>query len=338
MQAYGYKIIRRDFLLLPVFACLGQLVMAQGSMLPQYKPASAEIAERYRQAALLDSTARGTATRLSIVPNWQKDGSSFWYRNFLKDSVAEYIYADAATGKKRPAFDAQRLADALNKASGRPVTGKNLNINAMVFDDGGIKFRWGGQVWQCDLNNYSCTPVNAGDTANIFPRRNATAFTPFNRYSRRSGRGDSMSKDEQWVAYIKDCNVYMRPASGGGGEVQFTTDGTMQLPYGALQWSPDSKYCIGYRIDRKEDKEISYLLSSVPGTTRAQLRTRKYAQPGDEFTSYEMVVFDVASKKPVKVSAEKYDFLGMPSLTWNKSNSRYFTYEKADRATSASAS
>ena len=44
-----------------------------------------------------------------------------------------------------------------------------------------------------------------------------------------------------------------------------------------------------------------------------------------------MVVFDVASKKPIKVSTEKYDFLGMPSPIFNKQNSRYFTYEKADR-------
>lgn len=302
--------------------------IAQPGQLPLYQPTRAAMAERYQQAVVLDSLARGAALRLSLIPNWQRDGNSFWYRNYGKDSVAEYIFVDAVTGRKRTAFDAQRLSTALSKAAGKPVD--RLAINAMLIEGSTVKFRWGGQVWQCDLNTYDCTAVNAGDTAALFPRRNATAFTPYSRWSRHFARGDSLSKDEQWVAYIKDYNVFVRPANGGG-ETQLTTDGTIQKPYGSLIWSPDSKYFIGYKIERRQDKEVYLVLSSVPGTTRGQLRSRGYAQPGDEFTSYEMYTFDMASKKAIKVSTEKYDFLGMPAPVWNGPDKRYFMYEKADR-------
>ncbi|MBE7174181.1 MAG: prolyl oligopeptidase family serine peptidase [Williamsia sp.] len=319
------------FLLCALFVCGWKEAVAQRSQLPAYQPTRAEMAERYRQAVLLDSMARGAALRLTLNPNWQKDGNGFWYRNYGKDSLPVYMFVDATNGSKRPAFDAERLAAALDKATGKPVKAKNLAINAMNFEGNNIKFRWGGQVWQCDLATYNCTPVNAGDTAALFPRRNATAFTPYSRWSRHYVRGDSMSKDEQWIAYIKDYNVWMRPVNGSGGEVQFTTDGTIQKPYGALIWSPDSKYFVGYKIDRREDKEVYLVLSAVPGTTRGQLRSRGYAQPGDEFTSYEMYTFDIGTKKAIKTSTEKYDFLGMPVPIWNGPDKRYFMYEKADR-------
>lgn len=318
--------------ILPSFLCLWLCVAAtaQTGRLPLYQPTRSQMAEHYQQAVLLDSLARGAALRLSLIPNWQRDGNSFWYRNYGKDSTAEYMLVDAATGRKRTAFDAQRLATALNRAAGKPVDGKRLVLNAMLIDGTAIKFRWGGQVWQCDLNTYECTAVNTGDTATLFPRRNATAFTPYNRWSRHFARGDSLSKDEQWAAYVRDYNVFMRPVNGGG-ETQLTTDGTIQKPYGSLIWSPDSKYFIGYKIERRQDKEVHLVLSSVPGTTRGQLRSRGYAQPGDEFTSYEMYTFDVASKKAIRVSTEKYDFLGMPAPIWNGPDKRYFMYEKADR-------
>ena len=322
--------VKKIVLLCWMFAGLYATSAAQTSQPAPYQPTRAEMTERYQQAVLLDSLARGAALRLSLTPNWQKDGNGFWYRNNGKDSTAEYMFVDAATGRKRTAFDAARLAAALNKASGKPVDGKHLAINAMLMDGNAVKFRWGGQVWQCDLNTYDCTPVSTSDTAALFPRRNATAFTPYSRWSRHFARGDSLSKDEQWAAYIKDYNVFVRPANGGS-ETQLTTDGTIQKPYGALIWSPDSKYFIGYKIDRREDKQVHFVLSSVPGTTRGQLRSRGYAQPGDEFTSYEMYTFDVASKKAVKVSTEKYDFLGMPAPVWNGPDKRYFMYEKADR-------
>ncbi|MDF2190474.1 S9 family peptidase [Paraflavitalea sp. CAU 1676] len=307
---------------------LAGFVAAQAQPQPAtaYRPSREEILQRYREAALLDSTARNTVFKSFVQPNWQADQKSFWYRNNLKDSATEYIYVDAASGKKAPAFDHAQLAAALSKAAGKTIPASRLGINTLVFDSKAktVSFRLQQQWYKYDAAQQSCVSTTAPDTTA------ANAQNP-RRRSRweRNSRPDSTSPDKQWVWTIKDYNVYIRPATGGKA-VQYTTDGSKDKPYDHLFWSPDSKYAIGYKTDPREQKEVYYVLTSQPNTMRGQLRSQRYAQPGDEFTSYEMYTFNVASKKATKVNTEKYDFLGAPYIRWRKDN-RYFTYEKADR-------
>lgn len=297
--------------------------------LTPYRPTRAEVAERYRRAASLDSTARNTVFKTSVQPHWQADGKRFWYRNDVRDSAVEYVYVDAVNGTRRPAFDAGRLAAAVGKASGKTVDAKRMSITAMAFEGTDtLTFQLNGQWWQCNLSTYECGPaVGPDDKA---PKSGGSGFKPYNRWELHRTKGDSLSPDGQWVASLKEYNVYLRPANGGN-EVQFTTDGTREQPYGAFLWSPDSRYFIGYRISPKEHKEVYYVLSSVDNTTRGQLKSHRYAQPGDEFTGYEMFVFPVGGNQPRKVATERYDFLGMPYPRWRKDDNRYFTFEKADR-------
>lgn len=301
-------------------------VMAQPQKPVAYLPSHEEIVQRYHDAAELDSLARNSVFKTTVQAFWQPDNKGFWYRNNLKDSVQEYIYVDAVSGKKAHAFDHTQLAAALGQASGKTVNANRLGINSLVFDNAQklITFRHQNAWWQYDVVKQTCTSTAPADTTSINapnPRRRP-------RWD-RDGRRDSTSPDKQWVSFIKDYNVYIRTANGSE-TIQFTTDGTKEKPYGQLVWSPDSKYAIGYKIDPREQKEVYYILTSQPNTMRGQLRSQRYAQPGDEFTSYEMHVFSLLSKKAVKVNTEKYDFLGSPYIRWRK-DSRYFTYEKADR-------
>jgi dipeptidyl aminopeptidase/acylaminoacyl peptidase len=298
----------------------------KSAALTPYRPSHEEILKRYQDAASLDSLARNTVLKTTVQAFWQPDNKGFWYRNNLKDSAQEYIYVDAVAGKKGPAFDHAQLATALSQASGKKVNAQRLGINSLIFDNKTkqITFRYQNAWYQYDITKQTCAIATAVDTQSISapnPRRRP-------RWD-RDGRRDSSSPDKQWVSYIKDYNVYIKPAAGGDA-IQFTSDGTKDKPYGQLVWSPDSKYAIGYKIDPREQKEVYYILTSLPNTMRGQLRSQRYAQPGDEFTSYEMYVFSLTSKKAVKVNTDKYDFLGSPYIRWRK-ESRYFTYEKADR-------
>jgi dipeptidyl aminopeptidase/acylaminoacyl peptidase len=141
---------------------------------------------------------------------------------------------------------------------------------------------------------------------------------------------DSLSPDKEWTALVRDGNVFVK-ANATGDEIPFTKDGSLNHPYGALKWSPDGKYLVGYHITPVTIKPVYHLLSSLPGTTRAKLETDEYAQPGDPFTGFEMFVFNMADKKVIKVNTEVYDFLGKPYLRWRKNNARYFTFERTDR-------
>lgn len=157
---------------------------------------------------------------------------------------------------------------------------------------------------------------------------------PFDRAGgggRRFGMGrDSVSPDRQWVASVRSGNVFIHAASGNNA-TQFTTDGTPEQPYGDLYWSPDSKYVVGYHINPVKDSDVYYVMSSVKGTTRGQMKHRPYKQPGDAFTTYEMYLFTVGQSKATKVNAPIIDFIGARDPHWRHNDPRYFTYEKVDR-------
>ena len=247
-------------------ACLS--VLAQ-----PYQPLRSEILERYRKAKVLDSVATRSIFKATVKPHWAVDNGSFWYRNYLKDSVKEYISVDLIHGTRKK-LDAEP-ADTATRFTGFA--------------------RWGGRRW--------------GSFAT-----------------------DSLAPDKQWVAFIKDNNVFVRPVNGGVSDAfAFTSDGTEGKPYGQLAWSPDSKYVVGYHINPVKDSAVYYVLSSVSGTTRGQLKKRPYKQPGDPFTTYEMFLFRPADKKMTKVNTPVLDFFGAPELHWRTKDNRYFTFERVER-------
>ena len=144
-------------------------------------------------------------------------------------------------------------------------------------------------------------------------------------------RGGSSSPDKQWDAYIDNGNLFVRRISDNH-TIQFTADGTNENPYGAISWSPDSKYLAGYLIRPVRDSSVHFVLTSVPGTTRGQLVSRPYKQPGDPFTTYELFLFPLDKQEAVNVQAEAIDFPNSPPrLRWRHGDARYFTYEKFDR-------
>jgi dipeptidyl aminopeptidase/acylaminoacyl peptidase len=178
------------------------------------------------------------------------------------------------------------------------------------------------------------------------PKDSAVRNTSFTRsWSRWANfHTDSVSPDHQWIAGIKDGNVFIRPASDPATNpgntppaITITNDGTTEKPYGELAWSPDSKYVVGYHINPVNDSAVYYVMSSIAGTTRGQLHKHPYKQPGDPFTTYEMYIFRVSQAAQngqptgIKVNTPPIDFFGAPQLHWRHNDSRYFTYEKVDR-------
>lgn len=282
-----------------------------------YHPGEEEMVGRYKHARLLDSISRNTVYKSTVRANWSLDGRSFWYVNTLKDSVKEYILADAATGKKRPAFDHAKMAAALEQDPLR------LNISRMDISAKTILLEAKGSYWQCDLSTYQLTKKDS------FPRRKYPdrVYRP-SRWQSFSTKGES--PDKKWHAFIKEGNVFIRNKETND-TVQYTNDGSTQKPYGELAWSPDSKYIAGYRITPVLDTLVYYVLTSVSGTKRGQLRSQNYKQPGDPFTTYEMYLFTIGQPKGVKVNTEVLDFFESPVLHWRKDDARYFTYEKVDR-------
>ena len=198
----------------------------------------------------------------------------------------------------------------------------------------------GESFWYCNIlkdsvKEYFRVEAATGKKEKIPPPAHETVAPATDR-RQRSGRfanfrNGAVSPDKKWEAYIEKGNLFAKPAAGGA-PVQFTTDGSEATPYGAMSWSPDSKYLAGYLIHPVKDSAVYFILTSVPGTTRGQLKARPYKQPGDPFTSYDLFLFSIEQQKAVKVNTETIDFPdNAPQLHWRYNNARYFTYEKFDR-------
>ncbi len=125
----------------------------------------------------------------------------------------------------------------------------------------------------------------------------------------------------------KDNNVWLRDADGK--ETQLSKDGKENLAYGNIDWAPDSKTLVAFRIEPGERKEVYTIESSPAGGGRAKLQTRQYPLPGDKFIVFELSLFDVASVKQTKPEVDRIDF-GSPRPRWKK-DGRHFTYQKVDR-------
>lgn len=321
-KLYSLKIV-----ILAVFLAAGFSVRAQLSSLQPYKPTQNELVKIIQKANVLDTNLRNIAANNTIVPFWQANKSSFYYKRNLPAKNWEYVYVNAVSGIRKIAFDHDRLALAMETATGKKQDAKRLRLNEMFFDKNAtvLTFKAEGKWYQIDLFGYNITPTVD------------TVYTHYNRrpsLQDRGGRGrfdpNLRSPDGKNELSFQGGNLFIKDIAANT-QIQLTLDGTKEKPYGYGVWSPDSKTIVAYKSNPVKTKQISYILSSVPGTTRGELKTRPYAQPGDEFSTYEPYVFDVATKKQTRVETDILDLNGPPSLEWRDGNSRYYTYEKTDR-------
>lgn len=157
---------------------------------------------------------------------------------------------------------------------------------------------------------------------------------------RRSGRGRStgrgrttrfsdLSPDGKWRAFVRDDNVVLRAAEDPGEERTLTADGTAEAYYDLVQWSPDSKTIVAFRVEPGDNHEVHLVESSPQGGGRARLHSRRYPLPGDKFPVYEMHLFSLPSGEHRVPQVDRIDF-GRPRLRW-LNDGRRFTYEKTDR-------
>lgn len=318
--------MKKLLLLTSLLAIIGQQLNAQQKSLTAFAPSRDEMLARYKTANERDSLARRTAFKLNVNPNWSGP-SAFWYRNALPDSQSEYVFIDPVKQVKRPLFDPSKMAEAIKLAEGKIVEANRLPIrNAYLYPDGKkLAISLGNKFYDVDLASYQVSKIDSLPV-------DKTEYPSLTRVAGRwqRNRGARTSPDKQWNVSVKDYNIYLEPVSGGVA-VQYTTDGTAALPYGDITWSPDSKYLVVYKIKRVVDKPVYYVLTSVPGTTRGEMKERPYKQPGDDFSTYEMHVIKVADKSVVKVQTDIIDFFDAPKLNWNTGDNDHFMYERVDR-------
>ncbi|MDP2955412.1 MAG: DPP IV N-terminal domain-containing protein [Longimicrobiales bacterium] len=265
-----------------------------------------------------------------VAPRWMRGGDRFWYRNKTGDG-AQFILVDPVRVTRAPLFDHDRLAAVMSEANDSSYEGRKLPFETFEFTDqaeSSIRFQAKKKGWICDIRAYTCT---VGDTL--------PSPVPFAR-----------SPDGKWEAFVKDHDLWIRPAAGGDS-IRLTTDGQEEWAYGEsdwgsvsgagrpqrpiLQWSPDSKTIAVQRTDVRGVEKIP-LYSSTQ--VRPKLYYYPYALPGDSILNrFDIHIVEVESKAnhPVDVPQQPSivaGVTGMADSTWvtvkwgSGSDRLYFTH------------
>jgi hypothetical protein len=122
------------FLLVPFVLSLSATQSFAQATVPDYQRAM-ELREKYE----------GLVIHSADTPRWIEQTNRFYYRRTVKGGH-EWILVDGATREKRPAFDHEKLAAAVAKATSREATAVDLPFTAFTFVDDGraIQFTLGG--------------------------------------------------------------------------------------------------------------------------------------------------------------------------------------------------
>ncbi|MDT3403076.1 S9 family peptidase [Mucilaginibacter terrae] len=241
----------------------------------------------------------------NVRPNWLA-ADKFWYRN-LTAKGSEYIMVDAVKGSRTVAFDHQKFAEGLAKATNAKYDANTLPAGIGFTDDGKYATVYAGNKnWKYDLAAGTFTE----DTGAAQPARGGFM-------GRRGGAGGVASPDGKRTAFIKDYNLWVRDVATGK-QIQLTTDGEKDFGYATdnagwshsdvaiLQWSPDSKKIATFKQDQRKVGDMYLVTTNVGAPT---LKAWKYPLPGDkEIAMIHRCIIEVDNPKVImlKVPADPH--------------------------------
>ena len=279
----------------------------------------------YQRALALRDTYQDAAPGMAEPATWIEGTSRFWYRRSARGGN-EFMLVDAETLQKRPAFDHEKLAASLSRATGRPYTPLKLPFNTLEFADKErtLEVRVEGALWKCSLDDYTCRED---------PSRRQGGWPPPPFACRAADDEKPVeSPDKKREALVRSFNLAVRDA--GGKDVQMlTTDGSEGNCYqlSSIKWSPDSTKIAAYRIRVGYRRMVHYVESSPEDQLQPKHSSRFYAKPGDVLDLEQPVIVDVAARRATNIDnalfPNPYD---LSTLAWRKDSSAV-TFEYNER-------
>jgi dipeptidyl aminopeptidase/acylaminoacyl peptidase len=231
----------------------------------------------------------------NINPNWLS-GDRFWYENKAANPT-EFLIVDPAKKSKNPAFDPQKLAVALTKATGKSYDKNNLPIQFVNIenDEKSMRFNLDKTDYIYNLKSNKLTTTDEPPTIAGFRRRSSGVVSP----------------NGKLAAFIKENNLWVKDVDSKK-ETQLTTDGVEDYGYATdnagwkhsdaaiLRWSPDSKKIATFKQDQRNVNEM-YLVTTNVGAPK--LQKWKYPFVGDKYIPMiERVVIDIDNPKVIKLA------------------------------------
>jgi len=288
-------------------------------------------ADYQRAEQFLPGNLRHRIYIADVAPHWIAKKNRFWYRKVGTRATA-FLLVDAEQSTANPAFDHAKLAISLSKALKREISSTDLPFDSIEFSDDAksISFPIDGTPWSCTLDTYEC-------------KRGPEPV---------AGQYEEASPNKEWVAYVKDHDLYVRYVSTGE-VVRLTRDGETSYAYAtpipslrpmvtqgtedvrqrpAVFWSPDSLKLVTYRMDTRNAGRFSYLQFVPPNQLRPKEYTVVYPLPGEVLPKAEPIIFELrtGTRIEVKTAPIEVQFQGGPSFDWY-ADGKVFSYEAWQR-------
>lgn len=304
--------LKRAIMRLPLFVnMLASVLLSCGATLGQVTPADYARSEGLRDAWMY------LTRNVADPPRWIGNTGKFVYRKTIPGGFT-FVVMDARTSEKRPAFDQERLAAALNRLSGSAYTALRLPFTEVDFSADETTISFGGPEtgrWRCRLTDYACTAMTGGRGGGQ-PR----AFGVVRDLSIPADNTPKRSPDGQWEAYVNNFNLVIRPA-GGGPVTILSREGSPDDFYDpeSIVWAPDSKKLATYRVRPGYRRLVTHVESSPKDQFQPKTSTQLYPKPGDPVDIDRPVLFHVSPAKQIAIDESLFpNPFQMSRLSWRK--------------------
>jgi dipeptidyl aminopeptidase/acylaminoacyl peptidase len=239
----------------------------------------------------------------------------------------ELMLVDVKSGEKKSLINQIKLSEQLSAATTATIKPYSLDITSVkIISDHEIRFIFKERNWQYD----ELTGKLSDGGKVILPRRN----TGYWGDSWNDQKGEPVkSPDGKWSAYIRDYNVFLRPATDSlQPGVALSFDGSEGEYYSShLEWSPDSKKIVGMKT-RPNKQHLIYLIESSPADQlQPKLHSRNYLKPGDALPQRQPVLFTIDDKKSISIDRHLIDAQYQVSWPEWTNDSRAFRFEYNQR-------
>lgn len=321
------------FAVAALFAIPASPSQAQGA---DARAASDPTVEDYAAATkLLRPNLRGLVLNEAVQPHWIGDSGRFWYERDGQDGP-EFVVV-TSEGVKAPAFDHERLAQALYEAAGEQRSGPGLPVSLAEVDLSddltALSGKLGDKDVTCDLNAQRCR-VTHSSLAPGEPQ--AVLTSDDNLVEIPVTRDLLLSPDGRQALLVRDDNLFVRNMLTGEDR-PLTTDGTPSLswanqPFYAsfitwsrvfagvksppwhTGWSPDARYVIAPLVDVRGVGLYPYLeMVPLDGSKRPKVHNVPMPLPGDqESVKITYFIFDLVSGHRTAIQLPE----GYPELSW----------------------
>lgn len=280
--------------------------------------------EDYRRAESVRTRCQNKVHNAPVAFQWVKGKHSFWYLNHTPEGKRFYL-VNADKRSQAVAFDHAKLSKSLSTVLNRNIDSNSLpfqwidftpDLKSITFQVDSAKFRYDLASGRCAVTEVIKPEIRKGYWGNYFDEK---------------GNSPVKSPDSLWIAFLRDNNVFVRNRKTKE-EFPLSRDGNGGNYYSSyMQWSPDSKKLMAYRVTPGEIRTMHFVESSPKDQLQPKLHSREYRKPGDALPQKQPQLFLIDERKHVPIPDDQFrNQYYLEVIRWSP-DSRSFTFEFNER-------